>query len=102
MIVFLIEFFLEEISCLSIGIIYQSGFAYVGCGNSGQSTNPQEAGNLDIKSPLQQQLMQHRLLQQKRQILQKQCALSNTSGEMIIPPGKSADKRSGLSEMSIL
>lgn len=36
------------------------------------------------KPPLQQQLMQHRLLQQKRQILQKQGALENLSRRQML------------------
>lgn len=44
-------------------------------GNSGTTTPPNSGG----KAPLQQQLMQHRLLQQKRQILQKQGAFQQPS-----------------------
>ncbi|XP_046665420.1 serine/threonine-protein kinase SIK2-like isoform X2 [Homalodisca vitripennis] len=54
-------------------------------GNSGTTTPPNAAG----KAPLQQQLMQHRLLQQKRQILQKQGAFQqpSVSVEGVLTPG---------------
>lgn len=49
--------------------------AEVSLGTSGTTTPPNPSG----KAPLQQQLMQHRLLQQKRQILQKQGAFQQPS-----------------------
>lgn len=54
-------------------------------GNGGTTTPPSSGG----KAPLQQQLMQHRLLQQKRQILQKQGAFQqpSVSVEGVLSPG---------------
>lgn len=53
---------------------------------TGGTTTPPNAGG---KAPLQQQLMQHRLLQQKRQILQKQGAFQQPSVSVdgVLTPG---------------
>lgn len=53
-------------------------FNYIPSSSSNVSSCP-NADTETISKPPLQQLMQHRLLQQKRQILQKQCALSHQS-----------------------